>query len=56
MNIVFAETYRKSFSDWNLNIEDENSSSEPSANLNRFLGITKYTAHTTRENNNNKKI
>lgn len=50
MSTVFTETYRKSFSDWDLNIEDENPSSEPSANFNGFLGITKYTAHTTRQN------
>lgn len=48
---TFTETYRKSFSDWNLNIEDENPSSETSANFNGFLGITKNTANTTREEN-----
>lgn len=48
---TFIETYRKSFSDWNFNIEDENPSSETSADFNGFLGITKYTANTTREEN-----
>lgn len=52
MNIgTFTDTYRKSFSDWNLNIEDENPSSETSANFDGFLGITIYTANTTREVN-----
>lgn len=46
---TFTETYWKSFSDWNLNIEDENPSSETSASFNGFLRITKYTANTTRE-------
>jgi len=48
---TFTETYRKPFSDWNLNIEDENPSSETSANFNGFLGITKHTANTARKEN-----
>lgn len=51
MKITFRETYRESFGDWNLNIEDENPSSESSANFNRFLGITKYTANTIEKEN-----
>jgi len=53
MKITFRETYRESFGDWNLNIEDENPSPESSANFNRFLGITKYTANTTKKENKN---
>lgn len=49
MKMTFRETYRESFGDWNLNIEDENPSSESSANFNRFLGITKYTANTKKK-------
>lgn len=48
---IFKETYRESFSDWNLNIKNENLSSESSANFNGLLGITKYTANTMRNEN-----
>lgn len=39
-------TYRKSFSDRNFNIKDEDSGSETSASSNGFFGATKYAANT----------
>lgn len=39
-------TYRKSFSDRNFNIKDEDSGSETSASSNGFFGTTKYAANT----------
>lgn len=39
-------TYRKSFSDRNFNIKDEDSGSETSASSNGVFGTTKYAANT----------
>lgn len=42
----YSETYRKSFSDRNFNIKDEDSGSETSASFNGFFGTTEYAANT----------
>lgn len=49
--IKYFETYRKSFSDRNFNIKDEDSGSETSTSFNRFFGTTKYAANTVTTKN-----